>query len=107
MDQFSLTDAKQRFSQWITAAASAPVAIEKHGRVQAIVVSPDFFERAKKRSRNFTPPARQGHPSPDRKDRLIRHLKIAFDLVALAPGRRDSMTKEARAVVERWRIEPL
>lgn len=41
------------------------------------------------------------------KDRLIRHQRIASDLITLAPDRRDRLIKDARAVVSRWRAERL
>lgn len=108
MNQFSSTDAKQRFGQLIKASAYAPVAVEKHGKVQAIVVSPEFFDRAEKN--NTEGSARQlarVKQAMIEKDRLIRHQKIAFDLATSAPDKRNSMIKEARAMVQRWRVERL
>ena len=43
MTRFDATSAKNRFGQLLEAAARAPVAIERHGRVVAYVVAPGNF----------------------------------------------------------------
>ena len=45
---FDATTAKNRFGQLLEAAAQAPVAIERHGRVVAYVVSPEQFTAARR-----------------------------------------------------------
>lgn len=84
MEQFSSTRAKQCFGQVLLASALAPVAIEKHGKVTAILASPDFYERAQaaceaSASRVL---ARITQACVE-KDRLIRHQRIALDLALL------------------------
>ena len=44
MTTFDATAAKNRFGQLLEASARAPVAVERHGRVVAWVVSPSVFE---------------------------------------------------------------
>ncbi|ABE47175.1 type II toxin-antitoxin system Phd/YefM family antitoxin [Polaromonas sp. JS666] len=108
MEQFSSTDAKQRFGQLLKASASAPVAIEKHGRVAAYLTSPEFFERVQKNDPgNSARQLARVKQAVIEKDRLIRHQRIAFDLVTLAPDKRDWLIKDARAMVDRWRAERL
>ena len=41
------------------------------------------------------------------KDRLIRHHRIALDLLTLAPAERERLVQQARDTVERWRREQL
>lgn len=108
MQQFSSSDAKQKFGQLIREAAAAPVAIEKHGRIAAYVTSPEFFvlankDDAKKAARQIA----RAQQALVEKDRLIRHHKIALDLVTLDEKKRERMIRNAQAVVLRWRAERL
>jgi PHD/YefM family antitoxin component YafN of YafNO toxin-antitoxin module len=108
MNLFSSSDAKQKFGQLLKDAASAPVAIEKHGRVAAYLTSPEFFESAKRNDAGKA--ARQiarAQQALVEKDRLIRHHQIALDLVTVDSKQRDRLIKNARAVVLRWRAERL
>jgi len=108
MEQFSSTDAKQRFGQLLKASGAAPVAIEKHGKVQAIMASPEFFARVQRNDQGVS--ARQlarAQQALIEKDRLIRHQRIAFDLATLPAAKRDPLIKAARLMVERWRDERL
>lgn len=108
MQQFSSTDAKQRFGQLLKASASGPVAIEKHGKVQAYLASPEFFERAQKNDpENSARKLARANQALIEKDRLIRHQRIAFDLATSPPGKRGLLIKNALAVVKRWRLERL
>lgn len=108
MQQFSSTQAKQNFGQLMKASALAPVAIERHGKVQAILVSPDFHAPA---SSAQDPMAERRlarlQQAAIEKDRLIRHLRIALDLLTLHPLERDRLVQQARDTVERWRREQL
>ncbi len=108
MKQFSSTRAKQNFGELMNAATLEPVAIEKHGKVQAIVAPPRFFKSAQTSAdgidaRRLT---RLGQTVVE-KNRLIRHQRIAFDLVTVSAAERKKMVTRARGVVERWRREQL
>ena len=108
LQQFSSTRAKQCFGQILLASASAPVAIEKHGKVTAILASPEFFERAQvaadaSASRVL---ARLTQASVE-KDRLIRHQRIALDLALLPSGETSCLIRNAKCIVNRWRNERL
>ncbi|ABM39861.1 prevent-host-death protein (plasmid) [Polaromonas naphthalenivorans CJ2] len=106
--QFSSTRAKQCFGQILLASASAPVAIEKHGKVTAILTSPEFFERAQAASGASTSRvlARITQASVE-KDRLIRHQRIALDLVLLPSNETSRLICNAMSIVNRWRNERL
>lgn len=108
MQQFTSTRAKQCFGQILEAAASTPVAIEKHGKVKAIIASPEFFERSQaageaSASRIF---ARMTQASVE-KDRLIRHQRIALDLVLQPASATSALIQQAKSMVTRWRGEDL
>lgn len=108
MEQFPSSIAKQQFGQLIKAAGIAPVAIEKHGKVVAYVVSPERFNQAQpddpQRSARQLARANQAMVE---KDRLNRHHRIALDLVTLPASQRDQLIQNARAVVDRWKKERL
>ncbi|HSW05114.1 type II toxin-antitoxin system Phd/YefM family antitoxin [Aquabacterium sp.] len=108
MEQFSSTRAKQSFGELLKAAALGPVAIERHGKVQAIVAAPGYFTgvsaaQDEQASRRLA----RANQSVVEKDRLIRHQRIALDLVTLPADERDRMIEQALAVVQRWRQERL
>jgi hypothetical protein len=105
MERFSSTYAKQCFGQILQASAAAPVAIEKHGKVQAIVASPELFARAQT-DQDARRLARLSQAGVE-KDRLIRHQRIALDLLTLPAGQIQALIDNARAVVNRWRQERL
>lgn len=103
MQQISSTQAKQSFGRLLEAAALEPVAIERHGRVQAVLGAPRFFSVA--RSGEQAVEARQLarlQQALVEKDRLIRHQHIALDLVTAPAARRRAMVEQAVAVVDLW-----
>jgi PHD/YefM family antitoxin component YafN of YafNO toxin-antitoxin module len=108
MEQFPSSVAKQQFGQVIKAAGNAPVAIEKHGKVVAYVISPERFHQAQ--SDDSQRSARQlarANQAMVEKDRLNRHHRIALDLVTMPLAKRDQLIQNARAVVDRWKNERL
>ena len=100
--------AKQNFGELLDAIARGPVAIERHKKVKAIVCSPDAFKAqtatgqvlAERRA------ARAGQLLVD-KDRLIKHQKLAIDLLLMPKAERVSLIQRARAEVARWRCNRL
>lgn len=104
----SSTLAKQCFGQLLKASESAPVAIEKHGKVHSFMVSADYFARFAVESngqaaRNLA----RMRQSVVEKDRLIRHQRIAFDLATLPVDQLEKLIDDAKAIVARWRAEQL
>jgi hypothetical protein len=108
MQQFSSTYAKQHFGQLMKASALAPVAIEKHGKVQALVMAP-AFQVASRSAHDPLAERRLARleQSVIEKDRLIRHHRIALNLLTREPAEREGMIQRARDTVERWRREQL
>ena len=108
MQQISSTRAKQNFGALLSAAAMEPVAIEKHGRVQAIVAAPQYFAGAQSSAdvMGVRRLARLGQTLME-KNRLIRHQRIAFDLVTAPATFRKKMVARAQQVVAQWRREQL
>ncbi len=108
MQQFSSTQAKQNFGQLMKASALAPVAIERHGKVQAVLMSPAFHGAAQAAQDPLAERrlARLQLAGVE-KDRLLRHHRIAMDLLTLTPAESERLIQQARDTVERWRREKL
>ena len=108
MRQISSTQAKQSFGDLLKAAAIEPVAIEKHRKVQAILASPAFFAQTSESERKLAARrlARSQQEVVER-DRLIKHHRIALDLLVLPAKARNELVAKARATVQRWRDHDL
>lgn len=104
MLQFSSTQAKQCFGQLLQASVSGPVAIEKHGKVKAILASPERFAQAQQQGvqQESRLVARMRQAAVE-KDRLIRHHRIALDLALFPADRARALVQQARGMVEKWR----
>lgn len=108
MQQVSSTQAKQAFGELLKAAEHAPVAIEKHQKIKAVMVSPEFFSGAGK-EQALLAERRIAHLNQTllEKDRLIRHQRIAVDLLTLPDKDSRAFVDKALAVVEQWRSKQL
>lgn len=107
MEQFASTSAWQSFGKLLKAAGNGPVAIERPGKVQAFIMAPEFFEPAVATDVLAARRLARLNQALVEKDRLIRHQRIAFDLVTLPAKRREDLLKQAKVAVERWRSERL
>ncbi len=112
MSHMTASRAKQNFGELLEAVMQGPVAIERHKSIKAIVCSPETFQETV-----------QGHSSPalaleDRraaraaqqlveKNRLIKHQKLAIELLLMPRARREELILCARAEVLRWRRDRL
>lgn len=109
MQHFTSTHAKQNFGELLKAAESGPVAVERHSKVQVIVATPAYFSAATQVQPDVRAErklARLQQAMVER-DRLIRHQRIAMDLLTLPAPKVAAMVGRARATVERWRAEGL
>lgn len=107
MKQFSATHAKQHFGDLLTAAGLGPVVIERHGKVQAIIAAPHFFGPPSAPDALAAKGLARLRQSVIEKDRLIRHQRIALDLVTATEPVFLQKVAMARATVQRWRQEGL
>ena len=104
--------AKQNFGELLEALAKGPVAIERHNSIKAIVCSPETFHRT---VGSFPSPSqaledRRAARSAQQlveKNRLIKHQKLAIDLLLMPEGKREELIARARAEVLRWRRDRL
>lgn len=108
MRHFTSSQAKQSFGELLKAAESGPVAVEKHRKVQVIVATPAHFAASQqgaelKAERRL---ARLNQTLLER-DRLMRHQKMAIDLLTMPPADQARSIARARAMVARWQADGL
>lgn len=112
MEQMTASRAKQNFGELLEALAKGPVAIERHKTIKAIVCSPETFRGAlegrssSERVLEDRRAARAGQLLVE-KDRLIKHQKLAIDLLLMPEAKREELIVRARAEVMRWRRDRL
>jgi len=108
MQQMTSSRAKQNFGELIDALARGPVAIERHRKVKAIVCSPEFFDERSGAAQILAErrAACQAQLLVD-KDRLIKHQKLAIDLLLMPSAMRAELVACARAEIVRWRRDRL
>jgi len=102
MHKISATQAKQRFSEALDRAESEPVAIERHGRIVAMMVPPDYVSSDLSERR-----LARAQQEKIELDRLIRHQQIAIRLLTEKPERARKRVRDAIGVVDRWERESL
>ena len=107
--QFTASQAKQNFGDLLLAAELGPVAVERHRKVRVIVVKPEHFAASQQRPPDPKTERRLARLQQSllERDRLIRHQKIAIDLLTLPKFDSTKLVKRAKAMVERWRTESL
>lgn len=102
MKSISATSVKQNFGAALAAAAREPVAIERHGKTVAVIMSASDapnpgHERAQARQRQALVEAQ----------RLIKHQAVAIRLLRAEPDEAQALIADALAVVQRWEDEHL
>ena len=108
MKPITASTAKQNFGELLAAAALAPVAIERHQKVVAIICSPELFNarpvadlaQAERRA------ARAAQLLVE-KDRFIKHQRLAIQLLTATRAEQKAMVARARQEVARWQHERL
>lgn len=103
MDKISATKAKNSFAELVARAARGrPTAIERHGKVVAVVSPPSAAAAVDPSALRLAALERQRLLELQR---LSRHQGHAIRLLAAAPSARKSWVGQARAVVDRWEAE--
>lgn len=108
MQQMTSSHAKQNFGELLDALAHGPVAIERHKRIKAIVCTPEAF-RGTPSNDNLLAQRQAARTTQAlvEKDRLIKHQKIAIDLLLMPETQRQAWINLAQQEVARWREERL
>jgi hypothetical protein len=93
----SATQAKQSFGAALAQSEIEPVAIERHGKVVAMLIAADQLpdlDTEKKLAR-----LRQAGIEAER---LIRHQALAIRLLKASPEAAERLVQQAKAVVDLW-----
>jgi len=112
MERMTASRAKQNFGELLEALARGPVAIERHKSIKAIVCSPETFHGAVQahstagRALEGRRAARAAQQLVE-KNRLIKHQKLAIELLLMRQTQREELMAQARAEVQRWRRDRL
>ena len=112
MEQITASRAKQNFGELLEALAKGPVAIERHKSIKAIVCSPETFHgrlQGRSSSERVLEDRRAARAAQllVEKDRLIKHQRLAIDLLLMPEAKREELIAQARAEVMRWRRDRL
>ena len=108
MQQMTSSRAKQNFGELLDAMARGPVAIERHRKVKAIVCSPAAFHAGANGGDILTERrAARAAQALVEKDRLIKHQRLAIDLLLMSKASQRALISRARTEVARWRSERL
>jgi len=112
MEHITASRAKQNFGELLEAVSKGPVAIDRHKSTKAIVCSPQTFHAAADlrshlgRALEDRVAARVAHQIVE-KNRLIKHQKLAIELLLMPEAKRKKFIELARAEVLRWREDRL
>lgn len=98
MDKVTASVAKQNFGRVLERAATVPVGIERHGKLVAALVPPQWLDRAplldeRRSARDAQQRVEQG--------RLMTHQRIGIDLLG-RKERKKQLLDAARREVRRW-----
>lgn len=99
MKTISASNAKQQFGSLLIEAAHAPIGIERHGKVIA-VLSPGLIRREEAIS-SPREAARAAQRAVE-ESRLLRHHKVALALALATPSQAQAMITAAMAEVAKW-----
>jgi len=108
MKQITSSAAKQNFGALLEAVVVAPVAIERHKKVRAIVCSPEAFRlRAGPDVLLAERAVARAAQALVEKDRLIKHQRLAIHLLVVSRAEQRALIARARNEVARWRRDHL
>ena len=112
MQHMTASHAKQNFGELLEAITQGPVAIARHKSIKAIICAPETFHTTTngpsfaERGLEDRRAARAAQQLVD-KNRLIKHQKLAINLLLMPQAQRDERIAQARAEVMRWRRDRL
>lgn len=99
MNHVPASYAKQNFGEVLGRAAHAPVGIERHGKLVAALVPPDFLARADVLDERRAARAAQRQVELAR---LAAHQRLGIDLLCARAPRQHRVIEDARREVARW-----
>ena len=104
MNIVAASRAKQNFGEILALAAAAPQGIERHGRLVAALVPPDWLARQNGLDERRV--ARAAQLQVDQQ-RLLAHQAIGIALLCSAAAEQRSQLARAAQQVDRWQAQQL
>jgi hypothetical protein len=98
--------AKQNFGELLASAALAPVAIERHGKVVAVIGPPGLLAASASADQQERLAARQAQRAVEQR-RLLHHHRVALQLATAPAADRRRLLAAAAAAVDRWERDKL
>src|SRR3954462_4060683 len=99
MDSIAASEAKQSFGSLLARAQDGPVAIERHGKVVAALVPPQWLEKAAQLDDRRQARAAQQQLE---QQRLVNHLRLGIELLCAPAKEQRARVLAALAQVQRW-----
>jgi len=102
MHTFTASQAKQNFGALLGQLAHSPVAIERHHKTVAVVLSPESAQ-------SVIEPRRQARQAQQQRElqRLMQHQQLAIDLLCAPRSGQKERIQAALKQVKRWEAEHL
>ncbi|MDI1245648.1 MAG: type II toxin-antitoxin system Phd/YefM family antitoxin [Rhodoferax sp.] len=99
---FTASQAKQNFGALLGQLAHSPVAIERHHKTVAVVLSPEAAQ-------SVIDPRRQARQAQQQRElqRLMQHQHLAIDLLCAPQPVQKNRVQDALKQVNRWEAEHL
>lgn len=112
LPQIPATKAKQAFGEMLDRLrAGAPLAITSHGRIKALLSTPESWRAMELESSRGVELAERQVARADQErvefERLQRHAALAVELLSSDPEQQKALIDKARARVQRWRANDL
>ena len=104
MNIVAASRAKQNFGEILALAASAPQGIERHGKLVAALVSPDWLARQSGLDERRASRAAQQQVD---QQRLLAHQAIGIALLCSTAAQQRSQLAGATQQVDRWQAQQL
>jgi hypothetical protein len=102
MDKMTATQVKQNFGAALERARRGPLAIERHGKVIALLARPEAIADRREQTRV----ARERQAGVER-ERLVNHQKVAIELLSISVAAARARVAGALRVVDRWERDRL
>lgn len=99
MNTVAASHVKQNFGEVLALAARGPVGVERHRKLVAAIVPPDWLARQGALDERRAARAAQRQVELGR---LVAHQRAGIDLLCASPAQQRKRIAQARAEVDRW-----
>jgi hypothetical protein len=104
MESFTASHVKQNFGEVLARAARAPIGVQRHRKLVAVVVPPHWLARHEVFDERQAARAAQQQVE---QNRLMAHQRLAIDLLCASPAQQRKRIEAARHEVDRWEARQL